>query len=110
MEERAREVPARALSEHFDRSYGIFSGPAEHLAELRFTPEMSRWVAEETWHPDQQGELDAEGRWLLRLPFSNARELVMDILRYGADVEVLAPDFLRQIVAEVAQRTAKQYS
>ena len=35
--------------------------------------------------------------------------MTMDILRYGSDVEVLAPDFLRKIVAEVAQRTASQY-
>lgn len=105
----ARDVPAGELAAHFDRSYGIFSGPAEHTAELRFTPEMSRWVADETWHPDQQGAFDEQGRWTLRLPFSNARELTMDILRYGADVEVLGPEFLRTGVAEAARGTASQY-
>jgi predicted DNA-binding transcriptional regulator YafY len=105
----AREVDTAILAEHFDRSYGIFSGPAEHRAELRFTPEMSRWVADETWHPDQQGEFNAAGCWVLRLPFSNARELTMDILRYGADVEVIAPDFLRAAVAAAARGTAAQY-
>ncbi|MEJ8567621.1 helix-turn-helix transcriptional regulator [Elongatibacter sediminis] len=109
LDEPARDVPAGALAEHFDRSYGIFSGPAEHTAELRFTPEMSRWVAEEVWHPDQQGEFDGEGRWVLRLPFSSARELTMDILRYGPDVEVRAPDFLREAVAAAARRTAQRY-
>ena len=109
IDEPAKEVAAAALSAHFDRSYGIFSGPAEHTAELRFSAEMSRWVADETWHPDQKGEFDAGGRWLLKLPFSNARELVMDILRYGSDVEVLAPDFLRDAVADAARRTAAQY-
>lgn len=105
----AKEVSEQDLATHFDRSYGIFSGPAEHEAKLRFTQEMSRWVADEVWHPDQKGSFDAEGRWLLTLPFSSARELVMDILRYGSDVEVLAPDFLRDIVLEVAQRTVAQY-
>jgi len=105
----AKEVSEHDLATHFDRSYGIFSGPAEHEAKLRFTQEMSRWVADEVWHPDQKGSFDAEGRWLLTLPFSSARELVMDILRYGSDVEVLAPDFLRDIVLEVAQRTVAQY-
>ncbi|HKX55637.1 MAG TPA: transcriptional regulator [Xanthomonadales bacterium] len=109
LDEKAKEVSDKDLATHFDRSYGIFSGPAEHSAELRFSQEMSRWVADEIWHPDQQGAFDAEGRWVLKLPFSSARELVMDILRYGSDVEVLAPDFLRKIVAEVAQRTAAQY-
>jgi len=109
VDEPAREVKPGELSAHFDQSYGIFSGPAEHLAELRFTPEMARWIAEENWHPDQQGGFEADGTWLLKLPFSNSRELVMDILRYGADVEVIGPDFLREAVAQAAQKTAKLY-
>lgn len=109
LEKDAKEVSKNALSKHFDRSYGIFSGPAEHTAELRFSPEMARWVAEENWHPDQQGAFDEEGSWNLKVPFSGARELIMDILRYGAEVEVLAPDFLRNAVAEEARKTAARY-
>jgi len=109
VDEPAKEVSEKELSAHFDRSYGIFSGPAEHTAELRFTPEMSRWVSEEMWHPDQRGGFDEEGCWRLEVPFSNARELVMDVLRYGPDVEVISPDFLRQLVAEAAGKTAVQY-
>ncbi len=110
LDQAATEVSDADLSRHFDRSYGIFSGPAEHTAELRFSPEMSRWVAEESWHPDQQGAFQADGCWVLKVPFSNARELTMDVLRYGADVKVLAPEFLRELVAEAAQKTAAQYS
>jgi predicted DNA-binding transcriptional regulator YafY len=109
IDEKAREVSAEDLSAHFDQSYGIFSGPAKHLAELRFTPEMARWIAEENWHPDQQGAFEADGSWQLKLPFSNARELIMDILRYGAEVEVLHPDFLREAVAAEARKTAAIY-
>ncbi|MBT8039217.1 MAG: transcriptional regulator [Xanthomonadales bacterium] len=109
MEKDAKEVTKAALTKHFDRSYGIFSGPAEHTAQLRFSPEMARWVAEETWHPDQQGAFDKEGSWNLKVPFSGARELIMDILRYGAEVEVLAPGFLREAVAEEARKTAQAY-
>jgi predicted DNA-binding transcriptional regulator YafY len=109
LDEAAKEVPLPDLSAHFDQSYGIFSGPAEHRAELRFSPEMSRWVAEEIWHPDQQGSFDDNGCWLLRVPFGSARELIMDILRYGAEVEVLAPAFLREAVAAEARKTAAVY-
>ena len=109
VDEPAEEVGPGVLSAHFDQSYGIFSGPAEHLAELRFTPEMARWISEEVWHPDQQGAFDEDGSWLLKVPFSSSRELVMDILRHGAEVEVLAPDFLREAVAVEAARTAAQY-
>jgi predicted DNA-binding transcriptional regulator YafY len=109
LDEKAKDVPRKQLAAHFDRSYGIFSGPPEHLAELRFSPEMARWVADERWHPDQQGAFDDAGAWLLRVPFSNARELVMDIMRYGAEVEVLAPDFLREAVADEARKAAQIY-
>ena len=43
------------------------------------------------------------------MPFSGARELSMDILRYGAEVEVLAPVFLRETVAKEAKQTAQIY-
>jgi len=109
VEKKAKAVSKARLSEHFDRSYGIFSGPAEHTAELKFTPEMSRWVAEENWHPEQQGEFLEDGSWLLKVPFSGARELIMDIMRYGSEVEVLAPGFLREAVAKEAQRTSDIY-
>jgi len=105
----AREVDPEKLAAHFDQSYGIFSGPARHTARLRFTPEMSRWVADEVWHPDQSGSLDESGAWVLEVPFSDSRELVMDILRYGAEVEVLEPDFLREAVRSAAADTARQY-
>jgi predicted DNA-binding transcriptional regulator YafY len=109
VDKEAKEVSAQVLSAHFDQSYGIFSGPAEHVAELRFTPEMARWISEENWHPDQQGAFEADGSWLLKVPFSSSRELIMDILRHGAEVEVLAPDFLRQAVAAEAQKAAGIY-
>jgi proteasome accessory factor C len=110
LDEAAEIVKAETLAGHFDRSYGIFSGPAKHTAELRFTAEMSRWVSEEQWHPDQQGSMDSDGAWTLKIPFSDPRELIMDILRYGVEVEVLSPDTLRDSVASSARGTARIYS
>lgn len=109
LDDDVRELTAKELAGHYDSSYGIFSGPAEHVASLRFTPEMSRWIAEEQWHPDQKGYYDDEGAWTLELPFSSARELVMDIMRYGPEVEVISPDFLRAAVAESARKAAAMY-
>jgi len=106
----AKEVSEKVMSRHYDSSYGIFSGPAENTAKLKFTAEMSRWIAEEQWHPDQHGSYDEQGAWTLELPFSSARELVMDILRYGPEVEVISPDSLREAVAKSAREAAALYS
>ncbi len=110
LDEAAREISDAVLAGHYDSAYGIFSGPGEHTAVLKFSAEMSRWIAEEQWHPDQQGCYGDDGAWTLQLPFSNARELVMDILRYGPEVEVLSPGFLRDAVAESARKAAAIYN
>ena len=105
----AKDVPEDVMTGHYDSSYGIFSGPAEHTAKLKFTSEMSRWIAEEQWHPDQKGSGVEHGAWTLELPFSSARELVMDFLRYGPEVKVESPEFLREAVAESARQAAALY-
>ncbi|CAL1241075.1 helix-turn-helix transcriptional regulator [Candidatus Methylocalor cossyra] len=99
-EESALDVPEPELDRHYASSYGIFAGPPRHTAVLRFTPERARWVAEELWFPGQDGEFLEDGSYRLRLPYADARELILDILRYGPDVVVESPLELRRAVAE----------
>lgn len=98
------------LTEFLSSAYGIFSGPARDTAELIFKQPAARWVADEQWHPLQQGEWIDGDRYRLTLPFSDSRELVMDILKYGEDIEVLAPDFLRTQVARKIDAMQKIYN
>ncbi len=109
LSEPARAVPEAKLDREFTPGYGIFAGPARHTAVLRFTPGCARWVAEEQWHPAQRGRFLADGRYELRLPYADTRELVMDILKYGPDVEVVAPAGLRREVAARLAAAARQY-
>lgn len=51
----ARDEDATSLKEYFEKGYGIFSGDSVNWARLRFTPSRARWVASESWHPDQKG-------------------------------------------------------
>jgi proteasome accessory factor C len=50
-----------------------------------------------------------DGTFLLRFPYSQEPELVMDILKYGPDVQVLAPESLRQAVAGKLRDAVKLY-
>lgn len=106
---RARRVPAAELREHYARGYGIFSGSRVHWAKLRFAPGRARWIAAESWHPEQQARFEPDGHYLLEVPYTDARELTMDVLRHGAHVEVLAPAELRRVVGEELRRAARQY-
>lgn len=96
LDETATALSADELNAHYAGAYGIFGGPAVDEAVLRFSAERARWVADEQWHPNQQGEWLPDGRYELRLPVGNPAELLMDVLRYGADVEVVAPEPLRR--------------
>jgi proteasome accessory factor C len=58
-------------------------------------------VAEEVWHPEQEGKRLEDGSYELRIPYRDSRELVMDILRHGADVVVIEP---AELVEEVKSR------
>jgi predicted DNA-binding transcriptional regulator YafY len=108
-EEPAREVADLDLDRVLGAGYGIFAGADTQTAVLRFTPESARWVADEVWHSRQVGRIEADGGYVLELPFSKEPELVMDLLRHGAGVEVLAPPALRARVAAEHAAAARQY-
>ena len=94
--EKAKEVSKPRLKEVLESGYGIFSGQSVIWARLRFSPERARWVANEQWHSQQKGKFESDGSYLLEIPYSDDRELLMDILRHGSEVEVIAPEKLRE--------------
>ncbi|MCP4472509.1 MAG: YafY family transcriptional regulator [Gammaproteobacteria bacterium] len=96
--EAAIEIDEAELNRELESGYGIFSGAAKDTATLRFNPQVARWVSRETWHSQQRGEYDEEGCYLLHVPYSQDTELVMEILKYGDEVEVLEPPALRERV------------
>ena len=108
-EEKAKDLPEAELDRYLGSSYGIFSGEAAATARLRFTPTRARWVSRERWHPEQTARFDEQGRYVLEVPYRDDRELVMDILRHGAEVEVLGPDALRKRVREELGKAARLY-
>jgi proteasome accessory factor C len=109
LEQGAYDVSEQELDEHFTTGYGIFGGKADKVAVLRFTKERARWVADERWHPQQQSQFLGDGCYELRVPYRDARELVMDILRHGPEVEVIEPESLRGEVAEQLARALGRY-
>lgn len=105
----ADNIPEHQLDAHYAAGYGIFAGAALHVAILRFTSERARWIADERWHPQQQTKWLDDGSYELQIPYSDSRELIMDILRHVPEVEVIAPEALRQeIVARLQAGLLKQ--
>jgi len=109
LNKKAEEISEKELQENFSESYGIFSGKATQRAKLRFTPERARWVAGETWHGQQLGSFDKEGSYLLEFDYNQDPELIMEILKHGSNVEVLAPDTLRKKVKNELKKSLSNY-
>lgn len=117
---KTRDVSEQALDAELGNGYGIFAGRKTQTAKLRFSAQRARWIAKERWHPKQKGYFEERlyssedlatepTKYILEVPYSNERELIMDILKYGADVEVLSPQSLRANVAEHLQRAVEMY-
>ena len=109
LDKRAKEVSEKRLDEVLGSGYGIFSGDEVTWATLRFTRERARWVAAEKWHPKQKGRVLEDGRYELQVPYADDRELLMDILKFGADCEVVAPASLQQRVAAECMKLQALY-
>jgi predicted DNA-binding transcriptional regulator YafY len=107
--EAAIEVSKAEMREHFQSGYGIFAGKATDRAILKFTPERAQWISLETWHPDQTDRILEDGSYILEVPYSNDQELLMDVLRYGPEVEIIGPPQLRQRMRELLCAATTKY-
>jgi len=106
---KVKEVPDDELDETLSSSYGIFSGRKVQWAVLRFAPARARYVSLEEWHPRQRSRWEKDGHYVLEVPFSSEKELLMDLLKFGPDVEVLAPEPLRASVRRQGEAIAALY-
>ena len=109
LDEAAQDRDTAELDAHLASSYGIFSGAPKATATIRFSAHAARWVADEHWHSQQQGTRLPDGRYELKVPYSNSRELLMDVLRYGADAQITEPAPLRQQARAMLQLALSQY-
>ncbi len=107
--EKARNIAEKTLNAHFSGTYGIFAGKASHRAVIRFSGEAAKWVADEHWHSKQTSKMLPGGIWELTIPYSDPRELVMDVLKYGPDAEVIKPTSLRDLIATKIRQANEKY-
>ena len=110
LDEKAKEVSLKQVDQETAGGYGIYRGTRLTWATLVFAPEAARWVRSEVWHDDQKGRALPDGRYELMIPYSEAPELEMDILRHGENVEVVEPVELRKRVAERLGKAAAKYA
>jgi len=106
--DKAIDVDEAGLQQQLESAYGIFSGIADKIACLEFSPPHANYVAKEQWHPQQQGAWQGE-HYMLNIPYHNPTELIMDILKYGSAVKIISPPELQQAVQNEIRQMAEKY-
>ena len=106
---KVKDVPDKELDEVLASGYGIFSGKKVQWATLKFTGAAAKYVSMEEWHSKQKARWEKDGSYILEVPFSSEKELMMDILKHGPDVEVVAPDNLRSSIRQSLKNAARAY-
>jgi proteasome accessory factor B len=76
---------------------------------LRFSAEAAPFVRERNWHSSQTLESAHDGWLSLRVEIADPREMLPWIRSWGAQVEVIAPDWLRERVADELRNAAAIY-
>ncbi len=53
--------------------------------------------------------MESDGSYVLEIPYSDDRELVMEIMKFGPDAEVLEPASLRARVKDLHKQALERY-
>jgi predicted DNA-binding transcriptional regulator YafY len=109
LREAAKAAPKNQIEDLIGRDFGLYSGKARQWAKLLFSSRQAPWVQAEIWHPEQTSETTEDGGYLLVVPYSDPRELILEILRYGPEVRVIEPVELRREVANRLRAAAALY-
>lgn len=91
---------AHSVQEYIGRNFGLLSGGDSIEICLKFAPEISDWVSEQIWHTGQSISADEDNAVWLRFPVADFREIRREILKFGAQIEVVSPESLRQEIKD----------
>ncbi len=91
-------------------AWGIWRTEKEpELVKLRFDRRVAYRVRETQWHYLEKVDEDGQGNLIWQARISQPREMLPWIRGWGADCEVLEPDWLKEELEQEARRLAIQY-
>jgi CRISPR-associated endonuclease/helicase Cas3 len=91
-------------------AWGIWYGEGEPVpVKLRFSPAVTRRVKESIWHPLEKVTDTEDGGCIWSAEVAEWHEMLPWVRGWGADVEVLEPEGLRNALTREAQALAELY-
>jgi proteasome accessory factor B len=106
-DDRATVPPRFRLERFLAQSWGVERSPVRYRVWLRFSARVAPMVLDGAWHPSQRGVALPDGRADLHFVVNGLGEILRWVLGFGDDVEVLAPEELRDRLFEVSSRVAR---
>ncbi len=112
--QRAKILPTHAknkipLDDHWmTEPFGIFKGPIQYTATIALFGTAAEIVKYQQWHPKQEIKTTQNGI-TLSLPVSDDRELLMKILQFGSQAQVIKPKQLRKKVLDEINKMSANY-
>jgi predicted DNA-binding transcriptional regulator YafY len=91
-----------SVNEYFRNSFGIIvhdGQPAEEVV-LSFSPDQGKYIRSLPLHHSQQVLVDTEDEFRIRLNLVVTYDFEMEILSYGQEVKVVAPERLKKEVGK----------
>jgi CRISPR-associated endonuclease/helicase Cas3 len=103
-------LPDEKITRMLENAWGIWYSDAEPVeVELRFSAQVAHRVRETVWHRSQVLTALPDGQLLWKACIAEPREMYPWIRGWGADVEILAPEELRQRITDEAKAMAEMY-
>ena len=95
---------------YFEHSIGITAvEESPEMVHLRFSPLTGKYIESQPLHPSQKIIRNDEVALEVELELCITKELIMQILSYGYDVQVKSPDKLKKQIQRQLQAALKNY-
>ncbi|HWA58581.1 MAG TPA: WYL domain-containing protein [Gemmatimonadales bacterium] len=72
----------------------LMAGGETLAATVAFSPKIARWIREQ--YPE--GTVGPDGRYHVRFQVADPRWMIREVLQYGAEAELVAPEGLRELM------------
>ena len=95
------------VNEYLGRAWSMIPEGRLNNVKLKFLPEVAYSVAEVQWHSTQTVTFEDDGSAIAEFRVDGLNEIIWWILGYGDKVQVLAPQVLRERIAEIAGNMLK---
>jgi predicted DNA-binding transcriptional regulator YafY len=97
------------VREYVRKNFGLMSGGESIEVCLKFSPGVAEWISEQVWYIGQEIQANEDGSICLKFPVADFREVRGEILKYGANVEVLSPQRLRDEIKNEIEKMRAVY-